>query len=130
MPSLCHRRSHQPQIHRFWVFPFIWNQQERTSRIRRLQDPFFAVDSRSYQVIRPTTRLTEMGARVLAIEKKDPCAAGEGDHGRPFLEYMIGTQFHPEADRQYEYPSANARPERTVISEYGEESGRAYRAAQ
>lgn len=44
-----------------------------------LQDPFYAVDSRSYQVIQPDkARLIEMGARLLAIEKKDPMSPWSG----------------------------------------------------
>lgn len=38
-----------------------------------LEDPFYAVDSRDYQVIRPNKeRLHKMGAQVLAIEKERP----------------------------------------------------------
>jgi len=89
-----------------------------------LQDPFYAVDSRSYQVIQPdNVRLTEMGARVLAIEKERPHIPLErAIMAVRFSDYMIGTQFHPEAD-----PTGMSihlqTPDRkkTVISEYGEE---------
>lgn len=37
-----------------------------------LKDPFYAVDSRDYQVTEPNhNKLHEMGASILAIEKKD-----------------------------------------------------------
>jgi len=89
-----------------------------------LQDPFYAVDSRSYQVIQPdNVKLTEMGARVLAIEKERPHIPLErAIMAIRFSDYMIGTQFHPEAD-----PTGMSihlqTPDRkkTVISEYGEE---------
>lgn len=89
-----------------------------------LRDPFYAVDSRSYQVIQPDkARLAEMGARILAIEKERPHIPLErAIMAVRFSDYMIGTQFHPEAD-----PAGMSihlqTPDRkqTVISEYGEE---------
>jgi GMP synthase-like glutamine amidotransferase len=65
-----------------------------------LRDPFYAVDSRSYQVIQPDkARLAEMGARVLAIEKERPHIPLErAIMAVRFSDCMIGTQFHPEAD--------------------------------
>ena len=89
-----------------------------------MQDPCYAVDSRSYQVIRPDeARLAEMGARVLAIEKERPHVPLErAIMAVRFSDFMIGTQFHPEAD-----PTGMSihlqTPDRkkTVISEYGAE---------
>lgn len=89
-----------------------------------LRDPFYAVDSRSYQVIQPDkARLAEMGARILAIEKERPHVPLErAIMAVRFSDYMIGTQFHPEAD-----PAGMSihlqTPDRkqTVLSEYGEE---------
>jgi len=65
-----------------------------------LQDPFYAVDSRDYQVIQPDTqRLRALGATVLAIEKEGPHIPLErAIMAIRFNENMIGTQFHPEAD--------------------------------
>jgi GMP synthase-like glutamine amidotransferase len=65
-----------------------------------LADPFYAVDSRSWQVIHPNEKqFTELGMQLLAIEKMRPHV----DFPRAlmairFSEYFIGTQFHPEAD--------------------------------
>jgi homoserine O-succinyltransferase len=89
-----------------------------------LQDPFYAVDSRSYQVIRPDTqRIAGMGGRVLAIEKERPHVPLErAIMTVRFSDSMIGTQFHPEAD-----PAGMSmylrREDRkhTVIAEHGEE---------
>ena len=65
-----------------------------------LKDPFYAVDSRDYQVIQPNHNLlNEMGASILCIEKSRPHVPYErAIMGIRFSEYMIGTQFHPEAD--------------------------------
>jgi homoserine O-succinyltransferase len=65
-----------------------------------LPDPFFAVDSRDYQVIEPDMqRIEDLGAAVLAIEKERPHVPLErAIMALRFNPYMIGTQFHPEAD--------------------------------
>jgi homoserine O-succinyltransferase len=65
-----------------------------------LNDPFYAVDSRDYQVIQPDEeRLQQLGAKLLAIEKERPHIPLErAIMAIRFNEYMIGTQFHPEAD--------------------------------
>jgi len=108
----------------FGVFPIhLQENAENEPVFAGLQDPFYAVDSRSYQVIQPDEKkLTEMGAQVLAIEKERPHIPLErAIMAVRFSEYMIGTQFHPEAD-----PTGMSihlqTPDRkkTVISEYGE----------
>lgn len=65
-----------------------------------LKDPFYAVDSRDYQVIQPNLDLlNDMGAKILCIEKSRPHVPYErAVMGIRFNDYMIGTQFHPEAD--------------------------------
>jgi GMP synthase-like glutamine amidotransferase len=65
-----------------------------------MADPFYTVDSRSWQVIHPDERrFVELGMQLLAIEKERPHV----DLPRAlmairFNEYFISTQFHPEAD--------------------------------
>ena len=65
-----------------------------------LSDPFYAVDSRSWQVIHPNEKqFTDLGMKLLAIEKERPYV----DLPRAMMavrysDYFIGTQFHPEAD--------------------------------
>ena len=89
-----------------------------------LQDPFYAVDSRSFQVIQPDhARIAGMGGRVLAIEKERPHVPLErAIMAVRFNDHMIGTQFHPEAD-----PTGMSmylrRDDRkaVVIAEHGEE---------
>lgn len=65
-----------------------------------LNDPFYAVDSRDYQVTEPNhTVIHQIGATILAIEKERPHVPLErAIMAIRFNEYMIGTQFHPEAD--------------------------------
>jgi homoserine O-succinyltransferase/O-acetyltransferase len=65
-----------------------------------LRDPFYAVDSRDYQLVQPNSDvLKKMGAKILCIEKERPHVPFErAVMGIRFNEYMIGTQFHPEAD--------------------------------
>jgi len=65
-----------------------------------LKDPFYAVDSRDYQVIKPNYELLEsMGGKVLSIEKERPHVPLErAVMAIRFNKYFVGTQFHPEAD--------------------------------
>ena len=65
-----------------------------------LSDPFYAVDSRDYQVIQPNHNVMQkMGAKILCIEKDRPHVPYErAIMAMRFNEYFFGTQFHPEAD--------------------------------
>ena len=65
-----------------------------------LTDPFYAVDSRDYQVTQPKhNKLKNLGGKILAIEKNRPHVPLErAIMAIRFNENMIGTQFHPEAD--------------------------------
>jgi homoserine O-succinyltransferase/O-acetyltransferase len=94
--NVCVRKSTA-----FGVFPvhFIGNATEEVV-FTGLKDPFYAVDSRDYQVIQPDHKhLREIGATLLCIEKERPHVPFErAIMGVRFNQYMIGTQFHPEAD--------------------------------
>ncbi len=65
-----------------------------------LDDPFYAVDSRLWQVINPNEKkFTDLGMQLLAIEKERPHV----DLPRAMMairysDYFFATQFHPEAD--------------------------------
>ncbi len=65
-----------------------------------LKDPFYTVDSRSWQVINPNQkRFEELGMQLLAIEKERPhIEFPRAMMAIRFNEYFISTQFHPEAD--------------------------------
>lgn len=67
-----------------------------------LNDPFYGVDSRDYQVIQTDKkRVQELGGEVLCIEKERPHVPLErAVMAIRFNPYMVGTQFHPEADAQ------------------------------
>lgn len=89
-----------------------------------LKDPFYAVDSRDFQVTEPNhNRLHEMGASILAIEKDRPHVPLErAVMAVRFNENMIGTQFHPEADAiGMSLHLQTEEKKKTVIENYGEE---------
>jgi len=92
-----------------------------------LRDPFYAVDSRDYQVIEPNhDELKKMGATILAIEKERPHVPYErAMMAIRFNEFFIGTQFHPEADATgMSMYLQRADKKKTVIENYGEEKWR------
>lgn len=85
----------------FGVFPIhILDGGNREMIFGGLNNPFYAVDSRDYQVTEPDIqKIEELGANILCIEKERPHVALErAIMGIRFNKYMIGTQFHPEAD--------------------------------
>lgn len=65
-----------------------------------LPEPFYAVDSRDYQVTQVNeTRMRELGAYPLCIEKERPHIPLErAVMAIRFSPEVFGTQFHPEAD--------------------------------
>ena len=85
----------------FGVFPVHLLEDGKTEPVfKGMPDPFYAVDSRDYQVIQPDrNRLQELGAKILCIEKDRPHVPYERAlMGVRFSDHFIGTQFHPEAD--------------------------------
>ena len=94
--NVCKRKSTS-----FGVFPMHQLENEHDEIVfNGLNEPFYAVDSRDYQVIEPDyQQLRKMGATILAIEKDRPHVPLErAIMAIRFNEYFIGTQFHPEAD--------------------------------
>ncbi|HZG23142.1 MAG TPA: GMP synthase [Chitinophagaceae bacterium] len=88
-----------------------------------LRDPFYSVDSRDYQVISPDyTEMEQTGVTVLALEKERPHVPFERAlMAIRFNEYMIGTQFHPEADAVGMSMYLQREDKKTtVIAEHGE----------
>lgn len=65
-----------------------------------LENPFYSVDSRNWQVVQPNQNVLEkMGAQILAIEMERQNSTLERCiMAVRFSPYVIGTQFHPEAD--------------------------------
>ena len=72
---------------------FIFNQ---------LPDPFFALESRLYQITEPNDeKIESMGACIIALEKIRPQIPYERAlMAVAFSDYMIGVQFHPEATKE------------------------------
>jgi GMP synthase-like glutamine amidotransferase len=94
--EVCKRKSTS-----FGVFPIHRIQEGKHEVVfEGMNDPFYAVDSRDYQVIAPNhQKLRQLGAKILAIEKHRPHVPYErAIMSIRFSEYFIGTQFHPEAD--------------------------------
>jgi GMP synthase-like glutamine amidotransferase len=118
--NLCKRKSTA-----FGVFPIHLLRDGKNEEVfTGMNDPFYAVDSRDYQVIEPNHNVMhKTGAEVLAIEKERPHVLLErAIMAVRFNEYMIGTQFHPEADAiGMSLHLQTAEKKKTVIENYGEE---------
>ena len=116
--NLCKRKSTA-----FGIFPVhLLSNGKDEPVFKEMQDPFYAVDSRDYQVIEPDhQQLQSIGASILAIEKERPQVLLErAIMAVRFNEYMIGTQFHPEADAHGMslYLQTNEK-KKTIIENYG-----------
>jgi homoserine O-succinyltransferase/O-acetyltransferase len=95
LATVCERKSTS-----FGVFPVhMLNDAAGEVVFEGMTDPFYAVDSRDYQVIEPKMNILYKGAKILCIEKDRPHVAYErAIMAMRFNDYFIGTQFHPEAD--------------------------------
>ncbi len=116
--NLCKRKSTA-----FGVFPIhLLKDGKHEVVYNGMKDPFYAVDSRDYQVIEPNHhQLNTIGAKVLAIEKERPHVMLErAIMAVRFNPYMIGTQFHPEADAVgMSMHLQTEEKKKTVIENYG-----------
>jgi homoserine O-succinyltransferase/O-acetyltransferase len=117
---VCKRRSTA-----FGVFPIHLLHDGKDELVfEGLNDPFYAVDSRDYQVIQPNhNALHQMGATILCVEKERPHVPLErAIMAIRFNDYFIGTQFHPEADAiGMSLHLQTEEKKKTVIENYGEE---------
>ncbi len=70
------------------------------SLLQDLADPYYAVDSRDYQVVQPNLKVfSNKGATILSLEKiRDHVKYERAIMAVRFNDYFVGTQFHPEAD--------------------------------
>ncbi|WP_317175610.1 type 1 glutamine amidotransferase [Adhaeribacter swui] len=85
----------------FGIFPIPRTLAGKTEELfRGLDEPFYAVDSRDWQVVEPDEKqFITMGAKILALEKERPHVNLERCiMAIRFNAYFFGTQFHPEAD--------------------------------
>ncbi len=95
LATICKRNSTA-----FGVFPIHLLEDGKYEPIfKGLNDPFYAVDSRDWQVIQPRMDILYKGAKILCIEKERSHVPLErAIMAMRFNEYFFGTQFHPEAD--------------------------------
>ena len=118
--NVCKRKSTA-----FGVFPIhLLNDGKDEIVFNEMKDPFYAVDSRDFQVIAPNhNKLHKMGASILAIEKERPYVMLErAIMAVRFNDYMIGTQFHPEADAVgMRMHLQTDDKKKTVIENYGQQ---------
>lgn len=107
----------------FGVFPVHLLEDGKNEPVfENMPDPFYAVESRDYQVIQPNhSRLQELGAKILCIEKERPRVPYErAIMAVRFSEYFFGTQFHPEADSVgMTIHLQGEEKKKTVIENYG-----------
>jgi GMP synthase-like glutamine amidotransferase len=112
----------------FGVFPVhVTLEGQKDPLFNGLRDPFYVVDSRDYQVTLPDfQKLKMLGAEILCIEKYRPHVPyAQALMGVRFNDYMVGTQFHPEADAigMSMYLQTEEKKQ-TVIENHGEEKWR------
>jgi GMP synthase-like glutamine amidotransferase len=107
----------------FGVYPVhVTLEGQKDPLFRGLPDPFYVVDSRDFQVTLPDfSKLKMLGAEILCIEKYRPHVPyAQALMGVRFNGYMVGTQFHPEADAEgmSMYLQTEER-KKTVIENHG-----------
>jgi GMP synthase-like glutamine amidotransferase len=109
----------------FGVFPIhLLTEGQQEPIFRGLKDPFYAVDSRDWQVIEPDfEKIKMMGAQILCLEKYRPHVPyQQAIMGVRFNKYMLGTQFHPEADATgMSMYLQTEEKKKSVIENFGEE---------
>ncbi|RAI83736.1 type 1 glutamine amidotransferase [Algoriphagus yeomjeoni] len=73
---------------------------QKDSLLQNLSNPFWAIDSRDYQVVQPDLKKFKvLGAKIIALEKiRDHVEYERAIMAIRFSPEMVGTQFHPEAD--------------------------------
>jgi GMP synthase-like glutamine amidotransferase len=108
----------------FGVMPIHKTKIGRTEPLfNKLDDPFYAVDSREFQITKPQIeRIEKSGGAVLCIEKERPLIPVErATMAIRFTKEIIGTQFHPEADNDgmYKYMMRDDKKQ-LVTKKYGE----------
>lgn len=88
-----------------------------------LADPFYAVDSRDFQIVQPDEeKIRKGGGEILCLEKERPHILLErAVMAIRFNKFIIGTQFHPEADSDGMHRHfLREEKKNIVIKKYGE----------
>ena len=89
-----------------------------------LPNPFFAVDSRDFQVVEPNDdKLNQLGAEIVALEKIRPHVELErAVMAIRFSNEIFGTQFHPEADASgMHFHFSQPERKQNIIKKFGEQ---------
>jgi GMP synthase-like glutamine amidotransferase len=107
----------------FGIFPIHKTDDgKRDSIIKRLPDPFYAVDSREWQVTTPDVdKIVNRGGHLLCLEKiREHVPYERAIMAVRFSKEIIGVQFHPEADAEgmYRYFERPDKKEK-IIEQYG-----------
>jgi GMP synthase-like glutamine amidotransferase len=109
----------------FGIFPiFLTEEGENDTIFNGLNNPFYTVDSRDWQVTNPDDQpFSNKSAKVLALEKDRPHVNLERCvMSVRFTKEIVGTQFHPEADpigmKSY---LLQEDKKRAIIESHGEE---------
>jgi len=120
LANVCKRMSES-----FGIFPMYKTADGLENKFTKLLvQPFYAVDSRKWQVIQPDLyALDRMGAKILAIEKERPNIPYErAIMAIQFTPEIIGTQFHPEADADgMKFYLKSEEKKNVVVENYGQE---------
>ncbi len=108
----------------FGVMPIHLTKEGKKERLfAELEDPFYSVDSRDYQIIEPNEgKIWSGGGQILCVEKHRPLIPLErAIMAIRFNESVIGMQFHPEADSDgmHRYLLRDDK-KKYVTSKYGE----------
>ena len=85
----------------FGIYPIHKEFQGRSDRLlAELPDPYYAVDSRDWQIIQPNLEVfAQEGCQILSLEKiRTNIELERAIMAVRFSEEIVGTQFHPEAD--------------------------------
>ncbi|WP_185654165.1 type 1 glutamine amidotransferase [Elizabethkingia meningoseptica] len=97
---------------------------EKDFLLKNLPEPFYAVDSRAYQVVQPKfDHFEKHRMKILALEKNCPHIDLErAVMSIRFSEEIFGTQFHPEADPEGFLESLKVEKyKNSIIEDYGME---------
>lgn len=120
LAEVCLRKSES-----FGTFPVHKTiDSEQNKILKNLDDPFYVVDSRKWQVVKPNYgALKRMGAVILAIEKvRIHVPLERAIMAIQFTSEIFGTQFHPEANAQgMIFYLQGEEKKKVVIDNYGQE---------
>ena len=109
----------------FGIYPVHKTKAGMNDRILNdLEDPYYAVDSRDWQLIQPDLDVfEEHGAKILSLEKiRTHVEYERAIMAVRFSDEFVGTQFHPEADPEGMLAHFQKKENRDkVINNFGEE---------